>query len=205
MIKNIFRLLAAAPCLLLTLTATGWAQTTLAPRGSLWIEGDSTLHRWSSTSTAVEMSVAAPPSGEDLAAAVKNGQFSGLTARIPDASLKSGESGLDKNMRVAMKAAEFPEVSYRLDRYELGKPAADGSTPVKTSGELTIAGRTRVVSIDAVLTFSAEGVRLLGAYPLNMSDYGIKPPTLMFGAIKVKDPVVIRFNLLLPSSTAKKA
>ncbi|NNN04590.1 MAG: YceI family protein [Elusimicrobia bacterium] len=198
-----FRLLAALPCLLLALTTTGRAQTTLTPRGSLWIEGDSTLHRWSSTSTAVEMSVASPGSGEDLAAAVKAGKFAGLVVHIPDASLKSGESGLDKNMRVAMKAAEFPEVSYRLDRYELGKSAADGATPIHAAGELTIAGRTRAVSIDARLAFSADGLHLVGSYPLNMSDYGIKPPTLMFGAIKVKDPVVVRFDLLLASNREK--
>lgn len=201
--KMNFRSLAALPCLLLTLTATGLAQTALTPRGSLCIQGDSTLHRWSSTSTAVEMSVAAPPAGEDLAAAVKVGKFSGLVVHIPDVSLKSGESGLDKNMRAAMKAAEFPEVTYRLDRYELGKPAADGAIPVHAAGELTIAGRTRVVTIDARLTLSADGVRMVGSYPLNMSDYGIKPPTLMLGAIKVRDPILISFNLLLPPLKAK--
>lgn len=197
-----FRPLFALP-LLLALTTTVRAQTALAPRGSLWIEGDSTLHRWSSTSTVVEMSVTAPPSPGDLAPAVKAGKFAGLVVRIPDASLKSGESGLDKNMRAAMKAGEFPEVSFRLDRYELGKPATDGATSIHAAGELTIAGRTRAVTIDATLAFSMEGIRLVGSYPLNMSDYGIKPPTLMLGAIKVRDAVVIRFNLLLPSAPVK--
>jgi hypothetical protein len=38
-----------------------------------------------------------------------------------------------------------------------------------------------------------------GAYPLAMSDYNLKAPSLMFGRIKVRDQVTVKFDLLLKS------
>jgi hypothetical protein len=33
--------------------------------------------------------------------------------------------------------------------------------------------------------------------PVRMTDFGLKPPSLMLGAFKVHDPVVVHFDLLL--------
>jgi hypothetical protein len=38
-----------------------------------------------------------------------------------------------------------------------------------------------------------------GVYELRMTDYGLKPPTLMFGRIKVGETVMVGFDLLLKS------
>jgi hypothetical protein len=38
-----------------------------------------------------------------------------------------------------------------------------------------------------------------GSYPLKMTEYGLKPPSLMFGRIKVAESVRVNFDLLLKS------
>jgi hypothetical protein len=38
-----------------------------------------------------------------------------------------------------------------------------------------------------------------GVYELRMTDYGLKPPSLMFGRIKVGETVKVGFDLLLKS------
>lgn len=183
--------------------ALSWSQIALKPIGSLWIEGDSTLHRWSSTSTAVEMSFTLAEGATDPAEAVASSAVKGAEARVPAASLKSGESAMDKNMRRAMNAEKFPEVLYKLASYGPAKSKEGGVMAVETKGELTINGRTKIVAIGMELVRSSEGLRARGAHALKMSDYGITPPKLMLGTIKVRDDVTVRFDLTIPSKKEK--
>ena len=190
---------------LVALGTRGWAQIGVTPAGSLRIEGDSTLHKWSSTATVVAMTFQlADGAPESLSYAIASMKIASMEVRIPVAGLKSGESGLDKNMRSAMNADKFPDVVYRLEHYVTMKGAADGVLTAKTEGKLTIAGRTKPVTIDVEFRLGSDAAAVKGSYTLEMSDYGIKPPTLMLGAIKVRDPVTIRFDLVLKSQDAAK-
>jgi hypothetical protein len=58
-------------------------------------------------------------------------------------------------------------------------------------GELTLAGRTRPLAFD--VDTSADG-RLDGKVVLTQSQWGIKPYTALFGALKVADEVEITFD-----------
>jgi len=197
---------ATLAAILLAAALPALAQISVQPGGSLRIEGDSTLHKWSSTATAVSMTFTlADGAPQGLSEAIKAAKVSGMEVKISVAGLKSGESGLDKNMRKSMDAEKFPEVLYKLVKYELAKPTAAGTVVAKTTGELTIAGQTKTVAIDVEFILGAGAPEVKGSYTLNMSDFGIKPPSLMLGAIKVRDPVTIRFDLVLkPQDAAKK-
>lgn len=201
---NKFGLAALA---LLTFAASGWGQISVRPVGSLRVEGDSTLHKWSSTATVVAMTFSlADGAPASLSEAISTSKVKSMEMKISVAGLKSGETGLDKNLRKAMNEEKFSDVVYRLERYALTKGEGDGVLNAKTSGQLTIAGQTKPVIIDVEFRLGPDGAAVKGSYMLKMSDYGIKPPTLMLGAIKVRDPVTIRFDLLLkPGDAAKKS
>jgi polyisoprenoid-binding protein YceI len=204
--KTTTRKFAFSALALLSLAARGWAQIAVSPGGSLRIEGDSTLHKWSSTATVVAMTFSlADGAPQSLTEAIKASKIRGMEVKISVAGLKSGESGLDKNMYKAMNSEKFPEVVYKLGHYEMTKGASEGVLTAKAAGELTIAGQTKPVTIDVEFRLGQDAAALKGSYTLVMSDYGIKPPALMLGAIKVRDPVTIRFDLLLkPADAAKK-
>ncbi|MFI5345533.1 MAG: YceI family protein [Elusimicrobiota bacterium] len=203
--KSIGRIALVAAALM-AFAVNGGAQVAVQPGGSLRIEGDSTLHKWSSTATVVGMTFQlADGAPQSLTEAIKASKVKGMEVKISVAGLKSGESGLDKNMRKAMNEEKFPDVVYRLKSYEMGKNGSGGVVPAKTQGELTIAGQTKTVSIDVEFSLGQDAAAVKGSYTLVMSDYGIKPPSLMLGAIKVRDPVTIRFDLILkPQDAAKK-
>ena len=200
------RQIVLAAVALLAMAAHGWAQIAVAPVGSLRIEGDSTLHKWTSTATVVAMTFTlADGAPQNLSEALKASKIRSMDVKISVAGLKSGESGLDKNLRKAMDADKYPDVVYHLDHYEMTAGSADGVMTAKTSGQLTISGQTKPVTIDVEFHLGQDAASLKGSYTLEMSDYGIKPPSLMLGAIKVRDPVTIRFELLLkPQDAAKK-
>ncbi len=73
--------------------------------------------------------------------------------------------------------------------------AADGQISVR--GELTLAGKTHPIAFD--LTIGADG-KLSAVAVVKQSDWGIKPHTALFGALKVADEVEVGLDAGLASS-----
>jgi len=170
----------------------------LSPESHIYLSGTSTLHPYASTSTLTQI-VAVLTSGTTTPAVftdmARRAPFQKFEVDIPVKGLKSGESGLDKNLYKALKMGDVPDILFTLAHYESSPAAAEGSFPFKASGQLSIAGVQKDVVITGTARPSPDELVIDGQYDLKMSDYGIKPPTLLLGAIKVADPVVIHFHL----------
>lgn len=156
------------------------------------LEGDSTMHRYSSTATIVEVSARVDAAEADFERAVRAGEVRGLAVRVPVQGLRSGKAGLDKNMRSALKAEDHPWIRFELARYEL---SPDGR--LKAFGRLSAAGREKDAVLEGTGRFEEEGFLARGGVELRMTDFGIKPPTMFLGALKTDDRVVIAFELKL--------
>ena len=92
---------------------------TLLKNSAIWIEGDSTLHRFSSTSTAFAVEIDADPTprkehGNAFYDSFKNKELKKFTLRLPANTLKSGKSPLDKNMMEALNAKNYPEILFQM-------------------------------------------------------------------------------------------
>jgi polyisoprenoid-binding protein YceI len=88
----------------------------------------------------------------------------------------------------AMRAEEFPEITFRLEGYE-----ASGQGAVAT-GSLTILDDTRPVSFPVSLTPSGSGVQIEGELGLDMTTYGVEPPVVMLGLLRVRPQIRIEFS-----------
>jgi polyisoprenoid-binding protein YceI len=189
--------------------ATGLASraaTAAAPfglRGTLELDGDSTLHRFSARTTDVRGVVyvddeALPAQAADVAALVRAGRVKTFDLTAPVEKLTSGDKGLDKNMWKALKSDQFKVIRFRADSFEVRPAGVPGASfRLAMRGALTVAGVTRPVAIDAD-GFGAPGaVRIAGSTSLRMSDYAVKPPTFMLGAIKTANEVVVKFDMEL--------
>jgi polyisoprenoid-binding protein YceI len=69
--------------------------------------------------------------------------------------------------------------------------AEDGST-ISVQGELTLTGNTRPIAFD--LHLGSDGT-LGGRAVLKQTDWGIKPYSTLFGALKVADEVAVEVSL----------
>jgi len=173
---------------------------------TLWLEGTSTMHDFESMTSNVDVKftrdpqAAAPtdvPSFRDLATA---GHIEVVTLKVPVRSLKSGKDGLDKNLYKTLRADQFPSIDWKLTSYT-ATPAKGDTVAIEAQGTLTIAGKERPVTLAARLVPTNAALALEGNYSLKMSDYGIKPPTMMLGAVKVADKIIVRYKLqLIPGS-----
>ncbi|HKX30490.1 MAG TPA: YceI family protein [Blastocatellia bacterium] len=67
---------------------------------------------------------------------------------------------------------------------------------LKLNGDLSLHGVTKRIVLPVTATVSEQQLRAEGQYRLKQSDYGIKPTSAAVGAVKVKDEVVVSFNLV---------
>jgi polyisoprenoid-binding protein YceI len=160
------------------------------------IAGTSNIHEYTASTTNVRVTHAqlgALPAGTSLwANALKPGAVQTFEIAIQAATLASPKEGLDKNMHKALKVEQYPDITFRLVRFEAG---AAGAT--KAIGMLKIAGVEREVTLDLKTQRSESSLTIKGEVHLLMTDYGIKPPVAMLGMLKTDPAVTVTFETVL--------
>ena len=85
-----------------------------------------------------------------------------------------------------------------MDSYDvMASPAVVPPFSMTLHGRLSLAGVERKVDVRATGVRVKEGIRMSGSKDLLMTDYQIKPPTMMLGAIKTKNLITVKFNATL--------
>jgi hypothetical protein len=182
------------------------------PGSSLWFKGTSTMHDFEcrTDSTVITMTRdEAAPAPRDAAALLSLMRSLGVRevdAIVPVRTLKHEKDGLVKNMRKALKAEQYPDIVFHLERYTLSDSGTVADTlAMNAQGTLTITGVTKPISIRLRAYPADGGVRVEGRHALKMSEYGIKPPKMMLGTVKVGDSVTVGFKLQLMTLDASAA
>jgi hypothetical protein len=170
----------------------------LRPGSSLYMEGDSTLHKYQMTAKVLEGSAALKGSASpDLVKAFQTGQVKAMVLVIPLQTLNSRDSGLDKNAYEALLAKDHPNIQFRLAGETLA-PGPNPKTYVMTAwGTVTAAGQEAPVTLTADTTFLDGQVRLTGIQKLKMTDFKVKPPTMSILVLKVTctDEIEIHYDV----------
>ena len=170
----------------------------LAQGSRLWVEGTSSVRSYKCTSTALDVTVAS--AGTDAGRAVLGGNKAVTTVdfAVPAKTLDCGNGTMNGHMLEALKAKEHPVISFRLVSYDLA--VRDSAEKGTLNGVLTIGGAEQTIALPVDIAGAPGGaLRVTGKYELNMKDYGLKPPTLMLGTLKVHEKVTVNFDLLLQS------
>lgn len=178
-----------------TTAAAQTARVAVASESKLWIEGTSNLHGWSCTAEKFDAVIELDAAAATQLATAAPKTLKRVEVKVPVKSLKCGHGGMDDNVYKALKADGSPEISYIMAAFDATAPENDGFT-LKTTGTLAMAGKENKVSMDVVATRLPDGtVKASGMVPIKMTDYGIKPPTAMFGTLRTGDEVKVNFAL----------
>lgn len=173
------------------------ASLVLQPGAELVVDGKSTVRDFScrAKELSARLESASPEASfalDKLAGAVRE-----VKLEIPVRALDCDNDTMNEHMQEALGMEKNPTIELRINSYEVGTPA-DGVAPLKMSGELLLAGVTRPISVAAKATPAPDGtLRIEGRHLLKMTDWKVKPPSLMLGTMKVREAVVIRFRLTL--------
>ncbi|MFI5227550.1 MAG: YceI family protein [Gemmatimonadales bacterium] len=197
--------------LLIALTATAaaaqeTARVAVAPDSKLWIDGTSNLHDWSCKADKIEATVDLDKAEAAQLDAAPPKALKRVEVKVAVKALKCGHVAMDNNLYKALNADATPDVTYILATFE----AAPGATPdtftLKTVGSLNIAGKENQLAMDVVATRMPDGtVVAKGTVPIKMTDYGIKPPTALFGRLKTGDEVRVNFELSIGAKAIASA
>jgi hypothetical protein len=186
--------------LFLAPVALGWTgvnnSLSLQPQSRLWIEGTSSLRGFECQAGSFDARVAAASPG--AVAAVLAGQKAVTTVevRVPARQLDCANGTMNEHMLKSLKADEHPEISFRLSSYELSR-VGDASR-VKLNGTLNLGGTQKPISFEADAREAAGGaLQVRGTHEIRMTEFGLKPPTLMMGTLKVNERVKVHFDLVL--------
>ncbi len=148
------------------------------------VSGTSTIRGWTCTVTG---STEVTPGSSTAVRGFDDGvRAATLTVDVED--FVCPEDEMRQHLLEAMRAEEFPRITFRLDGYE-----ASGQGAV-TNGSLTILDTTQAVSFPLSLTPSGSGVRIEGELALDMTTYGVEPPVVMLGLLRVRPQIRIQFS-----------
>ncbi len=157
------------------------------------LSGTSTLHNWAMDAKTFsgEAQFDFKAGSSDELTSIKSLNFS-----LEVQNLKSGENGLDKNAYKALKTGEYKDILYELTSATVSSVSGNKYL-LKTNGSLTIAGVTKDVEMDVYCVVNEDAsITCTGSKKLLMTDYQVKPPTFMLGAMKTGDAITLNFVLV---------
>lgn len=96
-----------------------------------------------------------------------------------------------------METATYPTATFELtEPITLAELPADGETVTATAtGELTLHGTTRAVTVELTVQRDGDTVNVSGSIPVTFADYGIANPS--FGPVTTEDNGEVEFLLAL--------
>ena len=163
----------------------------LQPESRIWVKGSSTLRDFTCNANVVGATIEA---GAPETAALSLPQLvRSALVNVAVSGIECGNGTMNEHMRKALKAAENPVLTFELTGYDVADAGA-----ITLKGNLTMAGRTLPTEINGTISEVEGGlVRVAASRQLKMTEWSIKPPTLMLGTLKVHDTVTIGLDILI--------
>ncbi len=114
------------------------------------------------------------------------------------ASITTDSSSRDDYFRdIALRASEYPEATFTLTG-----PVTAAATPVvgevqtlTATGDLTIAGVTRSVTVELEAVLNDGSGQVAGSIPITFADFGVEAPNL--GFVSVEPDGFVEFSLVI--------
>ena len=185
---------------MLTSASSLFSQTKLSIQSNskLWLEGNSTLHKYSATTADLSGTISVDSLLFADGKTSLSKPFEQVEITIPVKRLLSGNEKLDNNMYEALKANDYPNITYRMISDSLISSVEKDSMTLKTTGKLSVAGKEKVVDIIITAIKKQDNtLSIKGSQEFLMTDFEVAPPSMMLGLLKTDNKVVIHFDVQL--------
>lgn len=194
-----WRITRALPLFCLAPAALAATPSTIAldlqPSSRLWISGSSTVRSFECNATAFEANVESAP-GATAAVLAGEKAVTAVEIRVPTERLDCRNGTMNEHMAKALKAKANPTIVFKLASYDLAKQS--GAVRVTLTGTLAMGGVEKPINVTVNATEGPEGtLHVVGTHELRMKEWGLKPPSLMLGTMKVDELIKVGFDLLL--------
>jgi hypothetical protein len=187
---------------LVAAAATAGAQSASAirlridPSSELTVEGTSSLHAWHCKTNKLNAYVDVDPAyNKDLTKVAR--PIAAVKVNIVVKTLTCGNSQMDRNMYSTLKADDNQMIKYTLTGYDLLTGSVSPSSfTARTNGTVVIAGQEKPIAMKISAERTSDGTAVAeGEQTLLLTDFGITPPSFMFGTLKVGNEVKVKFTI----------
>ena len=162
------------------------------PEGSrVTFHAKAAFHKFSGTTSSVSGEVEFPAIGN----------LEGVTGvvHIASGSLKTGIRKRDREMYRLLDVDQFPEIVYALQRVLVEARNEQGVPErIRLSGTVTVRGQERPLQLSGRLGHEDSLVTVEGSGELDMQDFGLKPPRILFWKVQPVVQVTFRVSLEVP-------
>ena len=99
---------------------------------------------------------------------------------------------ITKSMHDAvLESGKFPKITFR----STGVSHVSGAS-LTVNGDLTLHGVTKRIAVPVTVSATPQQLRATGKFILQQTDFGITPYSAAAGSIKVKNEVILNFNIV---------
>ena len=145
----------------------------------VWIEGNSSLHRYYLNEDGISAVTDLDTSGsmtKALLSMILGHKGHKLVVTLPVKDLKSGNSDMDQKAHEKLKEKHFPNIVFTLGNYVVKAfPGSLTTYALLISGKLSIAGVEKDVVLEPTMVLGKNGIRIYGSQDIYQKDYGISP------------------------------
>lgn len=184
-----------------TATAQATAQFDVGTDSKVWIEGTTNVSgRFSCAATSVDAVMDIERAFSEDSLLTKH--VRSVQVRVPVTALSCGLDQMDKSLRKALKADDAATPSFIVAKLAAEPGDSANVSGFSTSGTLSIAGRENTVKMNVAATRLDDGsIAAEGEIPIRMTDFGIAPPRAVFGVVRARDRVLVKFVMRLSPAT----
>jgi hypothetical protein len=166
----------------------------------VWIEGSSNVADWRCRAAAfdarIELAPGATSRDVGLAAALRT-----IDVKVAVRDLKCGNRKMEHDLYAALHASDSDRPAFIVGRFDVVADSVRGDS-IATRGSLSVGGVERTVNVPITTGRGSDGaIRARGSVALRMTDFGVKPPVGLFGLIRSRNEVTVRFDLVVPPRT----
>jgi polyisoprenoid-binding protein YceI len=116
----------------------------------------------------------------------------GVTDKVSETDRQKIETTMRDEV---LEVSKYPDINFKSSSVNASK-TGDGQFQARITGEITLHGVSRPLTINARLEFGDKVLRAQGGFSLKQSAFGIKPVSVAGGTIKVKDELKFNFDIV---------
>jgi len=94
---------------------------------------------------------------------------------------------------ISLETEKYPTITFKSTSVTGG--VVNGALGVKITGDITIHGVTRRITIPATVAVSGNTLNAKGEFALKRSDFGVKATSAFHGWVRVKDKLTFDFDI----------
>ena len=103
---------------------------------------------------------------------------------------------INKELReIVLLPDQYPDIIFKSTAVS-GKSMAPGQYDLKITGNLTLHGVTRPVTIPTKVTVTGNDLRAQGEFSIDRGDFNVKATSAFHGLIRVRDKVKFEFDIV---------